>query len=79
MVVVGYYGDKRRYGFTVETSFDSRRWDTVADWRGNTRPSTAKGYSCRFEPRAVRYIRITQTGNSANSGRHLVEVMAYDE
>ncbi|KKK72272.1 hypothetical protein LCGC14_2905540, partial [marine sediment metagenome] len=39
----------------------------------------AKGYTCKFEPRKVRYIRITQTSNSANTGRHLVEVMAYGE
>jgi len=77
VVVVPYYGDNRHYGFTVETSIDSDRWDTVADWRDNSYPSTAKGYTCRFPPRSVRYIRVTQTRNSANSGRHLVEVMAY--
>jgi hypothetical protein len=41
--------------------------------------STAKGHTCRFGPRKIRYIRVTQTHNSANAGRHLVEVMAYGE
>ena len=77
VVVVGYYGDRRYYGFTVETSVDGRRWDMVADMRKNKAPSTAKGYTCRFEPIKARYIKVTQTSNSANTGRHLVEVMAY--
>ncbi len=79
VVVVGFYGDKRYYGFTVETSLDAKTWDVVADRRDNKELSTVKGYTCRFAPRRVRYIRITQTANSANTGRHLVEVMAYKE
>lgn len=35
------------------------------------------GYTCRFTPRPVRYIRVIQPHNSANTGRHLVEVMAF--
>ena len=77
IVVVGYYGDRRHYGFTVETSLDGRKWEMVADRRSNKEPSTAQGYTSRFEPRKVRFIRIAQTHNSANTGRHLVEVMAY--
>jgi alpha-N-acetylglucosaminidase len=79
VVVVAYFGDARHYGFTVETSRDGRDWELVADWRGNKEPSTSEGHSCRFKPRSVRYIRVTQSHNSANSGRHLVEVMAYAE
>jgi len=78
VVVVGYYGDKRYYGFTVETSADGKAWRMVADRRDNKAFSTPKGYTCRFAARKVRYIRITQTHNSANTGRHLVEVMAYE-
>ena len=77
VVVVGYYGDTRYYGFTVETSGDGKTWTMVADQRDNQKPATQAGYTCRFDPRPVRYMRITQTHNSANSGRHLVEVMAY--
>ncbi len=77
IVVVTFFGDQRHYGFTVETSLDGQIWDMVADHRDNAKPSTVLGEDCRFESRPVRYIRVTQTRNSANSGRHLVEVMAY--
>jgi len=79
VVVVGYYGDERYYGFTVETSVDGKTWELAADRRDNKELSTAGGYTCRFEPRAVRYLRVTQTHNSANTGRHLVEVMAFEK
>jgi hypothetical protein len=79
VVVVGYYRDQRHYGFSVDTSLDGETWEMVADRRDNTRPSTSAGYTCRFKQRLVRYIRITQTSNSANTGRHLVEVMAFEE
>jgi hypothetical protein len=79
VVVVGYYGDSRFYGFTVEASTDGQHWDLLADRRANRDPSTAVGYTCPFPPRPVRYLRITQTLNSANTGRHLVEVMAYPQ
>ena len=79
VVVVGYFGDKRHYGFTVQTSLEGKTWKIVADRRTNQEPASANGYTCRFEPRRVRYIRVTQTHNSANTGRHLVEVMAFPE
>ncbi|MFV1964052.1 MAG: alpha-N-acetylglucosaminidase TIM-barrel domain-containing protein [Pirellulaceae bacterium] len=79
VVVVCYYGDERFYGFTVEVSQDGEHWDVVADQRENKEPSTATGYTCRFPPRSARYIRVTQPVNSANTGRHLVEVMAYED
>ncbi len=79
VVVVGYYGDKRHYGFTVETSLDGKQWEMVADRRDNKRPSTRAGYTCRFQSRPVRYVRVTQPHNSANTGRHLVEVTAFEQ
>lgn len=79
VVVVGFYGDPRRYGFTVETSLDARTWTRVADRRANQEPATQDGYTCRFEPLKARYLRVTLTGNSANTGRHLVEVLAYEQ
>jgi len=79
VVVVGYYGTPRYYGFTVETSLDGHIWEMVVDRRKNQAPSTRDGYTCRFKPRPARYIRITQTHHSANTGRHLVEVMAFKE
>ena len=77
VVVVGYYGDERFYDFAVETSLDGQEWKMAADRRNNKEPSTADGYTCSFEPRSVRYIRVTMTANSANTGRHLIEVMAF--
>jgi hypothetical protein len=79
VVVVCYYGDQRYYGFTVETSLDGATWDVVADRRENRELSTAEGYTCRFTPQPIRYLRIRQTHNSANTGRHLVEVLAFGE
>lgn len=78
-VVVFYYGDPRHYGFTVETSLDGQKWDLVADRRDNKEVATARGSTCEFAPRQVRYLRVTLTSNSANTGRHLVEVMAYEK
>jgi len=78
VMVVGYYGDARSYGFTVETSLDAKTWDLAADRREQQEPSTAEGYTCRFEPRKARYLRVTMTRNSANTGRHLVEVLAFE-
>jgi hypothetical protein len=78
VVVVAYFADERRYGFTVEGSLDAQRWEMLADRRADPQPSTAEGYTCRFEPRKIRYLRVTQPYNSANTGRHLVEVMAFE-
>jgi alpha-N-acetylglucosaminidase len=79
VVVVGYYGDQRHYGFAVEGSLDGKTWAMLADRRDNVAPSTRDGYECAFTPREVRYLRVTQTANSANTGRHLVEVLAYEK
>jgi hypothetical protein len=75
--VVGYFGDRRHYGFTVEGSLDGVTWEMLADRRDNTEPSTKAGYECKFEPRPIRHLRVTMASNSANTGRCLVEVMAY--
>jgi alpha-N-acetylglucosaminidase len=77
VVLVAYYGDDRHYGFTVETSLDGKIWEMAADRPDNTLPSTRKGYECKFAPRKCRHLRISETSNSANTGRHLVEVGAY--
>lgn len=78
VVVVGYFGDHRHYGFMIEGSRDGTTWNMLADRRTNTEPSTKDGYACQFTPVEVRYLRLTLTGNSANTGRHLVEVMAFE-
>ena len=79
VVVVCYHGDERYYVFTVETSLDGESWNMAADRRDNCERSTASGYTVSFAPQSIRYLRITQTHNSANTGRHIVEVMAFAE
>lgn len=79
VVVVCYYSDPRYYGFTVELSKDGEHWEVAADRRGNRDLSTREGYTCRFTPRDARYLRVRETHNSANTGRHLVEVLAFPE
>ena len=78
VVLVFYYGDRREYGFTVDTSLDGKQWEMVADYRENHQPATRQGTTCTFPPKAVRYLRVTLPHNSANTGRHLVEVMAFE-
>ena len=79
VVVVFYYGDERYYGFTVETSNDGKQWDMAADHGDDKVLATPSGFTCRFTPRKVRYIRVAVPHNSANTGRHLVEVMAFEK
>ena len=79
MVVVFYYADQRYYGFTVEASLDGKTWETVANRRDNKEPATPDGITLRFPPRQARYLRVTVTSNSANTGRHLVEVLAMEK
>ncbi|MBI5705577.1 MAG: discoidin domain-containing protein, partial [Armatimonadetes bacterium] len=38
VVVVGFFADKRSYGFTVEGSLDGKGWTTLADSRDNKAP-----------------------------------------
>jgi hypothetical protein len=78
VVIVFYYGDGRHYGFTLEGSLDGKTWEMLGDRRDNKEPSTRQGITCRFPPRPVRYLRVTVPHNSANTGRHLVEVMAFE-
>ncbi|MDR3234359.1 MAG: alpha-N-acetylglucosaminidase C-terminal domain-containing protein [Planctomycetaceae bacterium] len=79
VVAVGYYGDKRSYGFYAEGSLDGKTWTILCDKRTNKELSTAKGYVCEFPPQQIRFLRITQTSNSANAGRHLVEVLVFEK
>jgi alpha-N-acetylglucosaminidase len=79
VVVVFYHGDQRYYGFTVQTSLDGKTWETAADRRDNRELSTPRGITCRFPPRPARFLRVNVTHNSANTGRHLVEVMAHEQ
>ncbi len=79
VVVVGYYMDRRSYGFLVEGSLDGENWFTLSDQRENKKLSTIDGYELKFTPRRIRRLRVTQPRNTANSGRHLIEVMAFEQ
>ena len=79
VVVVGYYMDRRSYGLLVEGSLDGRTWFTLSDQRKNRKPSTIEGYELKFAPRDIRFLRVTQSRNTANTGRHLIEVMAFEQ
>ncbi len=75
--LVFYFGDQRSYGFTLETSLDGKAWHLVDDIGEDYVEATAGGVLCEFEPRLARYLRVTVTHNTANTGRHLVEVLAF--
>ena len=78
VVVVCYYASQRYYGFLLEGSLDGQNWTTLYDFRNNRELSKIEGYDCRFETKTVQYLRLSQMYNSANTGRHLVEVMAFE-
>jgi alpha-N-acetylglucosaminidase len=79
VVVVTYYGDRRYYGFTVEGSLDGKSWETLADRKDNREPATRAGTTCEFPARPVRFLRVRMISSSANTGRHLVEVEAFEK
>ena len=77
IVVVGYFGDRRSYGFKIQGSLDGFFWKELADKTQLTDLSTKEGHTCAFAAQSMRYLRVIVTSNSANTGRHLVEVMVY--
>ncbi len=77
VTVVPFYNDKRIWGFYIESSIDGKAWTLFADMRDNKEPSTKEGFKFQFQSMQARYLRVTMTSNSANTGRCLVEVMAY--
>ncbi len=72
-----YWDGGRFYQYTVETSADGEHWQEVVDARNNTTPASAKGYTHSFPPTTARHVRINLLHNSANPGKHLVEVRVY--
>jgi len=71
--------DRRHYGFTVEGSLDGKSWEVLADRRDNREPSTRAGITLRVPARPARFLRVRVTSSSANTGRHLVEVEAFEK
>jgi hypothetical protein len=75
--VVPYYRDPNRYyQFVVKTSVDAKKWDTFLDMSDNTKPLGIEGASYTGQPTPMRYLRVEMLKNSANEGKHLVEVLA---
>lgn len=74
-------------GYRVEVSRDGRAWDVVAavsefevtlTWRdGQPRMDRSGQIVSGFAPRSVRYVRITQTGESAESWWAIAEIFVY--
>ncbi len=50
VVVVGYYGDNRYYGFIIEGSLDGNSWTMLADRRDNREPSTQSRIHLQIRP-----------------------------
>ncbi|HEX9792506.1 MAG TPA: family 20 glycosylhydrolase [Planctomycetota bacterium] len=73
-----YWDGARFYEYTVELSRDGRAWTEVVDERANTTPVSAAGYAHDFAPTPARYVRVRLLRNSANPGKHLVEVRVYE-
>lgn len=75
--VVPYYRDPNRYyQFVVKTSVDGKKWETFLDLSDNTKHLGKDGASYTGQPTPVRYLRVEMLKNSANEGKHLVEVIA---
>jgi hypothetical protein len=77
VTVIPYYKDPNRYyQFIVKTSINGKIWTTFFDMSDNTKPIGKEGANYTGQLTPVRYIRVEMLGNSANEGKHLVEVIA---
>jgi hypothetical protein len=75
--VFPYWGLNRSYQYTVEASADGTAWQRVADLSENTEPATPAGNDFRFQPVAMRFVRVNMLKHSLNAGVHLVEVRVF--
>jgi hypothetical protein len=74
--VVPYFGNPNRYyQFVVKTSVDGHEWVTFLDMSDNNKNLGKDGGSYTGQPTPVRYVRVEILKNSANEGKHLVEVI----
>lgn len=74
-----YWKGGRIYKYKIEGSRDGKSWEMLADQSSNSIAATAEGVPFKFNPRTVRYVKITFLGNSAGNGKggHLVEIKGY--
>lgn len=75
--VVTYFDNQRSYSYYISTSLDGKHFKKIVDMTANEIASTKQGYTHVFLPERARYVRITMTGNSANPGVHLNELMVF--
>ena len=75
--VFPYWGLNRSYQYTVEASADGTAWQRVADLSENAEPATPAGNDFRFQPVAMRFVRVNMLKHSLNAGVHLVEVRVF--
>jgi hexosaminidase len=73
-----WWGDDRRYQYTIELSEDDKTWKRIVDASRNTEKTTDQGYRHKFSPTPARYIRVTMLRNSANIAVHICELRAYE-
>ena len=77
ITVIPFYGDAKSYHqFVVKISVDGKNWNTYFDMSKNTKPLGKAGANYTGQPTSVRYIKIEILKDSANEGKHLVEVIA---
>lgn len=74
-----YWKDGRIYQYKIEGSTDGKKWEMLADQTSNSIAGTADGVPLKFNPKTVRYVKLTFTGSNAGkqAGGHLVEIKGY--
>lgn len=74
-----YWEGGRIYKYKIEGSEDGKNWKMLADQSSNSIAATSEGVPFKFNPRTVRYVKITFLGNNAGNdkGGHLVEIKGY--
>jgi hypothetical protein len=70
---------QRIYQYYVETSVDGKTWSKLFDESKNMMPAHPRGHHCFFKPVEARYVRITTTLNTAQSGGQIVEFEVYGD
>jgi hypothetical protein len=67
-----YDGDSRTYTYYIEASSDSSQWTTVVPTKIGSGIVTDT-----FAQVSARYVRVTVTGNTANTAAHIEEIKVY--
>ena len=76
--IVNFYSTDRYYHYEIYLSTNNRDYVKVAE-KVNSDPPTAAGDTYEIEPTPARYVKVTMTYNSRNTGAHIVEVEAWGD